>query len=164
VSDRLAIVLPKYVLASIAAVPIILVVTFLLFGLEVYLNVLSVLALAVALASIGATLFMVGLVLEENAAAVADSRPLGWRRLTLTRVLTLATVIVQAFALYIGVLAAVRLAGGDPIEWTPPITATVFVALESVPLMFAGYLSLLRRLKRLRGDGTASPPPFDAED
>lgn len=162
-TDRLAIIVPRYLIGFVIGLPIVLGAVYFIFGLKAYIDALSVVALVIAIVSIAASAFMVGLVLEENVLARETGRPLGWRRLTLTRVLTVATVIVQVFALYIGILAGLRLAGSPPLTWTAPISATVFVALEGVPLLFAGYLAVLRRRRRHQL-GRATPPPYGPED
>lgn len=133
-------------------------------GIDAYFDLLSVEAIVVALLSLAATVFMVGLVLEENALAREAGHALGWTRLTLTRVLTIGTVAVQLFALYVGFLAFYRLAGLPPIPWTPAVSATGFVGMECVPLLFAGYLRRLRNRNEARR-GRREPPPYgDLED
>lgn len=62
--------------------------------------------------------------------------------------------VVNAVAVYFGVLATLRLLGGDPIPWAPPISALAAIALECVPIFLAWEFWTRRGKQRRRaGDG-----------
>lgn len=66
-----------------------------------------------------------------------------WRVYTLDttnwvlRAFAVGSTIVNVASLWFGFLAVRRLLGFDPIDWTPPASAVVALALELVPIYFA---------------------------
>lgn len=55
-------------------------------------------------------------------------------------VLAIVNSIAFPIAAYIGILAWLRLFGGEAPVWTPPLSALVFVVLDFIPLITTGYL------------------------
>lgn len=109
---------------------------------KIYLNVLSVLAIIIVPISFYCVIRAWGFVRK-------------YRGYVLPVVLAAVGTIAFPIALYIGVLAWLRLRGEiQPLPWTPAVSALVFLILDFIPIIVTGYLIWLDS----RSGDRRSPP------
>ena len=94
---------------------------------DIYLSVLSLLAILVVPASLYCTIRAWGFVRK-------------YRGYKLPVIFAIVNTIAFPIAGVIGYLAWNRLTGGAPADWSPPITALGFVVLDCIPLITTGYM------------------------
>lgn len=110
---------------------------------ELYLSILSVLAILIFPASLYCTIRAWGFVSK-------------YRGYKLPVVFAVVNTISFPVAAWIGYLAWIRLSGGSAVDWSPPISALGFVILDCIPLITTGYLIWLDRNRTIKDRRT--PP------
>lgn len=109
---------------------------------DLYLTLLSLLAILIVPASLYCTIRAWGFVRKYR----------GYR---LPTVFAIVNTIAFPAAFFIGILAWNRLAGNPSPNWTPPVSAAVFILLDIIPLITTGYMVWVDRRSR---NERRSPP------
>jgi len=126
---------------------------------EAYITGVTLVIVAMGPVSIGAALFLWRLHAEDRA---QDTRiPVPALRLSL--VLASEATLSALGAVYLAAATALRLLGHPLPAALLPVTVTILLGLEIVPVLSAVYLRWLRRRRRSNG-GRVSPPPWSRED
>lgn len=99
---------------------------------ELYLGILSILAILVVPASLYCTIRAWGFVKKYA----------GYR---LPVVFAIVNTITFPIAGYVGYLAWNKVTGGTPADWNPPVSALAFIILDCIPLITTGYMIWLDR-------------------
>ena len=127
--------------------------------IEAYITAITVLIVAMGPLSIGAAIFLWRLHAEDRA---MDTRvPVPTLRLSL--VLASEATLSAVGAVYLAAATALRLMGHPLPAVLLPVTVTILLGLEIVPVLSALYLRWLR-IRRARNGGKAGPPPWSRED
>jgi len=125
---------------------------------EAYILGVTLLIAAMGPVSIGAAIFLWRLHAEDRAVDTRVPVPL----LRLSLVLASEATVSAAGAVYLAAAIVLRLLGHPLPAGLLPVTVTILLALEIVPVLSAVYLRWLRR--RRGRNGGVRPPPWSPDD